>query len=572
MIKTGLNLPVVVVMMIGAISLQFLGQNIHFAIYLFAALACFAAGWLYLDAWAERRTRVDLPKWTGFFLLAVGFLVEGAVWDAGLLDATGGTLKLLGYIGLIIGNLLEPIQPRPKTSHLEPQPPEHHDATNSAPPASPTAPATSAPPTNPAPATNQAAPAALAVTAAQGLTFALPVAALAIATLYWRRATTGLERHLKPIAGVFAAMTLADVFAVAKLWRSSDNPLVQQFTGPLGPLWILEHLALLGAGLWLMWWVWHYLTKRFLTQFFLIITTFTVTIVLVATVSITSLLLSSLQRDSLASLETAAKVLGYAITSQTAETRSGVTVLAQNPATASAATTGNHAAAAGLAGDLLVRQHLTEVIITNDSGQVLARASDPDRYGDSISDDSLVKRALVGTTVSSTATRTGALAPELIITTASPIRAGNRIVGTALASLALDNAFVDGIKRTTGLDSAVYAGDTRSATTLVSPDGTSRSIGAKETHTAVLDRTLRHGQIWQGALSVSNQTYLATYLPLKDVDNTVVGLLFVGQVQDALLQSASAAIKLTFAMAVLWLLLIMVPIYFISRLIARQLR
>jgi hypothetical protein len=106
--------------MFAVTSLQFVGQNLHFAIYLFAALACFAAGWLYFDAWTERRTRIDFPKWSGFFLLAIGFLVQGAVWESGWLDAIGNGIKLLGYLGLIIGNVLEPIQPRPKHTDATP--------------------------------------------------------------------------------------------------------------------------------------------------------------------------------------------------------------------------------------------------------------------------------------------------------------------------------------------------------------------------------------------------------------------------------------------------------------------
>jgi hypothetical protein len=577
--------------MLSASSAQFLGQDVHFAIYLFAALACFAAGWLYFDAWTERRHLIDLPKWAGFFLLAVGLLVSGAVWDgASLIDITGNTLQFLGYVGLVIGNLLEPIQPLPETTKLlaaEPAPAHPAPApakpavapapapTPSAAPAAAPAPAPTAPTpaTPPPPATSTAPakplPAILLVAQVSGI--ALPLSALTIAALYWRRATIGLERHLKPIAGVFLALALANGFALAKLWRTTDNPLVQSLVDPMGPFWFLEHIAMLVAGVALMWWVWRYLTKRFLTQLFLTITSFTVSIVLVATVSITGLLITSLQKDSLASLQTAAKVLNYAIKAKTSETRSNAMVQAQNPAVSTALSAGDHATLARLSGDLLAHEHLSDVIITSDSGQVMVRASDPDRYGDSLSDDSLIKRALTGATASSIAVRSGVLASELIITTASPVRNTNRIIGVSLASLALDNAFVDGIKQTTGLDSAVYAGSTRAATTLVAPDGTSRSIGAKETRANVLDTTLRHGQIWSGSLTVSNQNYLATYLPLKDVDNTVVGMLFVGQLKDTILHSAEEAVKLTFIAAVIWLLIIMFPIYLISRLIARQL-
>jgi len=407
---------------------------------------------------------------------------------------------------------------------------------------------------------------------AGGLIIALPIGALAIAALYFRRATTGLERHLKPLALTFATLTLAEAFGLATLWQNTDNPLLQTIIKPLGPLWILQHLALLAAGILLTLWVWRYLTKRLLTQIFLMTTSLTVTIVLVATVSITSLLLASLQKSSLASLQTAAKVLSYAIDSKRSETRADAEVLAQNPATATAISGRDHTALNTLAGSLLTAKQLSDVVITSDSGQVLMRASDPERYGDSLSDNSLVRRALTGTTASSITSVPSVLAPKVIITTASPIRSGKIIIGVSMASLALDNAFVDGIKHTTGLDSTVFSGATRTATTLVGPDGTSRQIGVKQTNQAVLNTTLKQGKIYDGALTISNQDFLSIFLPLKDVDNTVVGMLFVGQLQTEILATAQQSVNLTFVSAVVWLIVIMMPIYIMSRKIAGQLR
>jgi ABC-type spermidine/putrescine transport system permease subunit I len=61
------------------------------------------------------------------------------------------------------------------------------------------------------------------------------------------------------------------------------------------------------------------------------------------------------------------------------------------------------------------------------------------------------------------------------------------------------------------------------------------------------------------------------YQPLKDINNNVIGMLFIGQPQSSVLQSASRSIQLTFIVAVALLALAIVPAYWMSRYIARQL-
>jgi sensor histidine kinase regulating citrate/malate metabolism len=106
----------------------------------------------------------------------------------------------------------------------------------------------------------------------------------------------------------------------------------------------------------------------------------------------------------------------------------------------------------------------------------------------------------------------------------------------------------------------------------VGPDGVSRSIGAKTTNQQVLDTTLKHGDIWSGDLSISNRDFLAIYLPLKNINNEVVGMLSVAQPMTAFLQTTQAAIRLTYLVAIICLLALMLPIYLVSRQIARQLK
>lgn len=516
---------------------QFIAQNLHFAVDLLAALACFTAGWLYVDAWSGVRRPIELVRWIGFFLLSAGFLLTGIAWgQTDNLAEAAFYLKILGYLSLVIGEIIDPLQPKPDTSSLS------------------------------------LGLFGLAPTTNKWLGLALPVGALTMSLLYWRRATTGLERHLKPLAVTFALFALADGFAMAGYWRDTDNPLLQPVVAIGGPLWIIEHTLLLAAGTMLMWWIWRYLTKRLLTQLFLTTTSLTVGIVLVVTLSITTLLYNNLQGDALRNLETAGKTLGYAISSKTSQTGAQAKILAEDPAVVTAAATRNRTTLAASASTLLADKQLSEVIVASRDGQVMARATDPDRIGDSLSDDPLVKRALTTGAASSLTSHAGSIIPSLVITSAYPIRQGTTTTGVVLTSLALDNAFVDSIKSTTGLDSTLYSGAIRTATTLTDPDGSSRSTGAKETSGAIIKTTLEGGKPWSGLHNVSNQAFLTAYQPLVNINHDVVGMLFVGQPQEALFATAQSAIRTTFQSAGIWLVVILIPVYIVGRRIVGQLR
>ncbi|HSX02733.1 MAG TPA: cache domain-containing protein [Candidatus Saccharimonadia bacterium] len=535
-------------MLLSTIPASFIAQNLHFAVNLFVALACFTAGWLYLDAPSNHHPIAKVAKYSGFFTLAIGLLVSGASWQDAQLDLLAELIKVVGYVVIIIGNVIEPLQPQPKVTGLVMEPkviqPQQHPASGWL-----------------------AVPAGVAVK----LSWLPPFGSLVVALLYWRRATLGLERHLKRVALAFAVLTAADLLALTHWWAQSDNPLLQGLVQPLGSLWLLEHALLLLAGFLLLRWVWRYLTKQPTTQFFLMAMNVAGAVVLVAAWGITGALLSNLQRDSLANLETATKVLGYAVNGKSADARANANILAQNGDVAGAVAASDHAALITATTPLLSHQQFTETLLTDANGQVLLRASDPERYNDSAAADPLVIRALAGQNASGLAAQSGALAPSLVIASASPVRSGGHVVGVVLSSQALDNAFVDGLKTSTGLDSTVYSGNIRTATTLVGSDGSSRSIGAQESNPAVIATTLRQGQIWSGPVTLANRSFLAIYLPLKNANNTVVGMLSVAEPQSLFLQTSQQAIQLTFISSIICLLLLVAPIYWVARQISRQL-
>ena len=548
--------------------LQFFGQNLHFVISLFAALVFFAVFWLYFDAWLARRQRKEIFEWAGFLLLALSFVVSSTQIEQSVLGHSflgswsttlSVTLAVIAFACIVTGHLLVPLQKKPTVSGLR----EEEFV--------PKVPAVDAPKSRKATASKIQVQALASAGLAHAAQFLPPVGALVVAGLYWRRATTGLERHLRPIAIAFGFIFGYELLALGSLWRDSTNPSIAKFVAAFGPLWITEHVLLLIGVLILGNWVQHYLTRRFMSQLFMTFTSVTLAIFLLTTVSFTFLLAHNVQNAALNNLGTAANVLNYAISNQKAETLANTEAIAENPAIVSALSAHDHAALMTATTNFLREKKQSSLIITSDTGQVFLRAEDPSNYGDSLSSDTLLQRALIGQSSSSVTKQDGVLAPVLSIRSATPIRdAQQQIIGAAVGSVMVDNAFVDGIKNATGLDSSVYAGNVLSATTFVAPDGVSRWVGAKDTHQVITQTVLKAGHTYRGSLNVLNQQYLAVYAPLKDVDNTVIGMLFIGQPQVSILQTAGDSIQLTFLVTVVLLMLTIVPAYLIARYITRQ--
>ena len=183
-----------------------------------------------------------------------------------------------------------------------------------------------------------------------------------------------------------------------------------------------------------------------------------------------------------------------------------------------------------------------------------------------------LKKALLGDFGTSIVVKDGALAPEVSVRTSSPVKSGDKIVGAVMIGVALDNTFVDGIKGATGLEAGIYGDNSLSATTIMAAGGKSRHLGIKMENKTIKEKVLQKGTSYSGPVSFLSTPYFAAYLPLKDVDNNPVGILFVGKPQVGVLQAAGRSIELTFILAAAMLILAICPAYFISRNLANQLK
>jgi len=164
----------------------------------------------------------------------------------------------------------------------------------------------------------------------------------------------------------------------------------------------------------------------------------------------------------------------------------------------------------------------------------------------------------------------GVIAPVVSIRASSPVKDGSDIIGATVIGTVIDNAFVDGLKEATGLDTSIYGGNIRSATTFISPDGKSRYLVIKEETEGIKKTVLIDSESYTGDVNILNIPYLASYRPIEDTEGKAVGMLFVGEPQIETIRAASDLIEQTFVVTALLLAVSILPAFFVSNYIINQ--
>lgn len=93
-----------------------------------------------------------------------------------------------------------------------------------------------------------------------------------------------------------------------------------------------------------------------------------------------------------------------------------------------------------------------------------------------------------------------------------------------------DSGIVDNVKEVSGIDATIFWEDTRMLTTIRSEDG-ERAIGTKATE-GVAEKVLNGEEYFSNYVWVNNAYYYGYYVPLKNADDTVVGMVFVGKSRE----------------------------------------
>lgn len=103
-------------------------------------------------------------------------------------------------------------------------------------------------------------------------------------------------------------------------------------------------------------------------------------------------------------------------------------------------------------------------------------------------------------------------------------------------SIGKDNNVVDSVKEVSGIDATIFWADTRMMTTIRLENG-ERAVGTKASE-EVVDKVLTEGnEYFSSHVHVDNTYYYGYYIPMKNSDNTIVGMVFVGKNRERVMNT-----------------------------------
>lgn len=198
-------------------------------------------------------------------------------------------------------------------------------------------------------------------------------------------------------------------------------------------------------------------------------------------------------------------------------------LFARHPEVIKAVASRDKAALINILGPLSQGAGLDAVTVADEAGRVLARTHD-DKSGDSVIKQANVQAALAGNHI--VAIEPGNINKLSVLAGAAVKDAQNRIIGVVSCSYALSSdAFVDRGKQMFGVETTVFLGDERVATTLL--QNGNRAVGTRLDAT-ITERVLKQGNRYTGHADILGENYITVYAPLAGLDNRPIGVIFAG--------------------------------------------
>ena len=109
----------------------------------------------------------------------------------------------------------------------------------------------------------------------------------------------------------------------------------------------------------------------------------------------------------------------------------------------------------------------------------------------------------------------------------------DNVLRLGYAPLAGHNEIVDAVATASHGVATIFAGDTRMVTSVRAADGT-RAVGTKLNNPVVQQAVLQEGKTYRGSALILGRRYLTIYEPIRDYNEKIVGMYFVGLPSEAL--------------------------------------
>lgn len=545
-------------------------QNSHFVIEIFFAFIMLVSVWIFLDSWAIKRETKIFFRSFGFIILTLWAFLDAALINLDKFEFLKEWLGVIGFGLILLSLIIDPVPVRPegiKTSIK-----------------------------NLSIIIGVGFGSLISTTAdIKNITFDFfrnfveiieiivpflkegviwqTIFLAIIVFLLHRHYARGLQIEWKFLFRGFLFIFFSSAITILFLWKNSENILIFKSLQDYGIVWIIEHILNFIGAFFIGIWTWGFIRFRIFPQLFISIIAFAFIIFVFTTIIYTGLLLKSVQDDAISNLEINAKIFDLSLRELKNEAILTAKIAAGKSNVREAIKKDEKEALFGALNNLMFENDVDFMAAVNKGGEVLMRAEDKNHFGDSLAEDPVVWRALDGKSVVTAFIEPGATVPQMTIRAASPIidlsDEGNpEIIGATITGFIIDSAFVDGIKKLTGLDVAIFANDIRAATTFSVAEA--RLLGTRETDQRIIDKVLKKSEVFSGTALILNQPFYSAYVPLKDIENTTIGMVFTGRSQISILRSASDIIATTFGIAVFLMIVMVLPIYFLTRFITIQ--
>ena len=179
-----------------------------------------------------------------------------------------------------------------------------------------------------------------------------------------------------------------------------------------------------------------------------------------------------------------------------------------------------------LAKEYLAQFQLDAVTVTDAQGIAIARGHS-DRTGDNLGNRPTIQAALKGESKVGLLLEPTAVVP-ISIRCDAPVKVGNALAGVISLGLSVSSeAYVDNLKKITGMEFTLLQGDTRIMTTLKTPDG-KRAVGTKLQAADILEKVLKRGESVIRRLDILGTPHNVAYWPVRDMQGAIIGMWCIG--------------------------------------------
>ena len=500
-------------------SLFFLLNNLHFFLEILGALVFLIVAWLAFDAFIIRKNFLTASRMIGFLLLAVWQIIHALHSSSDVLNFVAYAF-CFGGIGFVLFNIAkEAAVERPEFKAVLFLPP--------------------------------------LVALQQPFDVAIAIGFFLITLVSFRQYKRELKKSLMPFWIGFLFLSLG---ALASVFYTQDS---------LSAVWAIGHLLGLIGFFALAAWVWSYLQLRIREELLLVFISFALLMAVTVSLTFSTILISRIETQTKNSLLTDVKVLDLAILRLQEEALAKTRLLASRTDIKKNLEENNFLQLEKIANELLQEEKLGFLIVLDKEGYVVLRAHALTKKEDNLSNERAVAKALEG---ESFVTIEASPVEKFSIRAASPIMKNGEMIGAIVAGFPLDNVLADSIKRITGLEVSIFENNIRVATTAFNPDGKTRSVGIKQTDVLVTQTVLEKGQDITLSTTILSRPYLASYLPIRNTEGNIVGMISAAKPQQEILETANTTNRLTLIVVVIIMLTLTLPIYFITRRLSEEIK